>query len=77
MQRHPTRDRPIIDYNVGLVLVPVVTLGTTLGIYANNFLPEIACNLMFIVFLISVMPFLFKKSMRLNREEKEEALKKE
>lgn len=53
-QRHPNKDRPLIDYNLGLIIVPVVMLGTTMGIYVNTFAPEIASNVLFIVFLISV-----------------------
>jgi len=44
-------------------------LGTTIGIYANAFAPEIVCNGLFIIFLISIMPYLFKKSMKLRKDE--------
>jgi len=45
-------------------------LGTTIGIYANAFAPEIVCNGLFIIFLISIMPYLYKKSMKLRSDEK-------
>lgn len=30
-QRHPKLKRPVIDYNTGLVLCPIVMLGSTAG----------------------------------------------
>ncbi|KRW99121.1 hypothetical protein PPERSA_02953 [Pseudocohnilembus persalinus] len=52
-QRHPKRDRPLVDYNYSLIIVPICVLGTTLGIYANDFVPELFTNIIFSVFLIS------------------------
>ena len=69
-QRHPNKNRPLINYDLVLVLTPTVNLGTIIGIYANIFLPELAVNIIFTVFLIISSFFLFAKGKKLYSEEK-------
>jgi hypothetical protein len=35
-QRHPTRNRPIIDYGIGMILIPSVLIGTNTGVIMNE-----------------------------------------
>jgi len=60
-KRHPTKDRPLIDYTIVLILNPMVLLGTNIGIFLNILLPEIAAGILFIVFLFIISPYLYKK----------------
>ena len=60
-RRHPIKDRPLIDYTIVLILNPMVLLGTNIGIFLNVLLPEIAAGSLFILFLLSICPYLFKK----------------
>ena len=55
----------MIDFSMAIILTPAVMLGTTLGIYANIFLPELANTIMFIIFLLCIAPYMFKKGLRL------------
>ncbi len=46
----------------------MVILGTNIGIMLNVILPEIVSGILFILFLCSVVPYLFKKGMSLYRQ---------
>lgn len=69
-QRHPSLNRPLIDYNIALVLNPTVLLGTTIGYYVNVLLPDLAVTILFLVFLFVITPYLYKRGMDLWKEEK-------
>ena len=57
---HPKNpDKPIIDFNVGLILNPTVLLGTVIGYYFNKMVPFLVVNIMFTIFLIIIIPYLF------------------
>ena len=40
-QRHPLLDRPVVDYNMVLILLPCVVVGTTLGVISNSYVPQL------------------------------------
>ena len=40
-QRHPDLDKPIIDYEIALILLPTTLLGSALGAIFNKMLPDI------------------------------------
>ena len=44
-------------------------LGTTLGIYTNIFLPELPNTIMFIIYLMIITPFIYRKGKKLKKEE--------
>ncbi|KAL4466079.1 hypothetical protein ABPG74_004316 [Tetrahymena malaccensis] len=71
-KKHPFQDKPIIDYNIVLMINPMVLLGTNIGIFLNILLPEIAAGILFICFLILVSPYMFKKGLNLYRLKKEQ-----
>ncbi|KAL4495188.1 hypothetical protein ABPG72_007295 [Tetrahymena utriculariae] len=71
-KKHPFYNKPIIDYNIALIINPMVLLGTNIGIFLNILLPEIVAGILFICFLISILPYLFKKGLTLYRLKKEE-----
>ena len=62
-KNHPTRKdmlgKPagtIVDYNLTLILVPAVVVGSTVGVIINFIIPEpiqIAVNLVFLLFIIA------------------------
>lgn len=70
LQKHPYLNRPLIDFNIALVLNPSVLLGTTMGFYVNVLLPDLVITLMFLIFLFVITPYLFKRGIRLWKEEK-------
>ncbi|KAL4485787.1 hypothetical protein ABPG72_012327 [Tetrahymena utriculariae] len=70
-KKHPLQNKPIIDYNIVLMINPMVLLGTNIGIFLNILLPEIVAGLLFICFLILVSPYMYKKGLNLYRLKKE------
>lgn len=64
-KKHPFKDKPLIDYNIVLIINPMVLLGTNIGIFLNVLLPEVAAGTLFIIFLCFVSPYLYKKAMNL------------
>lgn len=40
-QRHPEIDKPIIDYDIALILMPTVLFGSAIGSMLNTILPDI------------------------------------
>lgn len=74
-KKHPYISRPLIDFDVALIINPMVLLGTNLGIYLNIALPEIAQGVLFIIFLSFVSPFLYKKAQTLRRKKKDNTRK--
>ncbi|KAL4485789.1 hypothetical protein ABPG72_012329 [Tetrahymena utriculariae] len=71
-KKHPLQDKPIIDYNIVLIINPMVLLGTNIGIFLNILLPEIAAGILFICFLILISPYMFKKGLNLYRLKKQQ-----
>lgn len=57
-QRHPRLKRPVINFEMALILSPVMVLGTTLGQYVNAFFPELVASIAYMIFLLTVTPIL-------------------
>ena len=51
-KRHPTKNTTLIDYNVVLLLIPNIILGSTIGALVNNFIPPIVADSILIVLMI-------------------------
>jgi len=45
-KRHPSADRPLIDYNTTLLMEPLTLVGTVLGVLMNVSFPEILSKYM-------------------------------
>lgn len=41
IQRHPELNKPIIDYDIALILLPTNLFGSALGSMLNKMLPDI------------------------------------
>ena len=60
-QRHPTLDRPLVDYNMVYILLPCLTFGTTLGVISNSYVPALADDIIIILLFIFIAFLFFKK----------------
>lgn len=59
-KRHPTRNTSLVDFNVILILIPNVLFGSTIGSFVNQFIPDLAADiLIFLVFLGFSFKFYF------------------
>ena len=56
-KRHPSRDAPLIDYDVSLLLIPPILAGTIVGVYLNVIFPSF-------VIALSLVPLLAVSSLR-------------
>ncbi|KAL4512562.1 hypothetical protein ABPG72_020399 [Tetrahymena utriculariae] len=71
-QRHPKKDKPIIDFDLALILVPTILLGTVLGVLMNIIISEIILSSVFIVFLFIVCLYLFMKARDMKQKQQED-----
>eukprot|EP01128_Nolandella_sp_AFSM9_P006016 TRINITY_DN3023_c0_g1_i1.p1 TRINITY_DN3023_c0_g1~~TRINITY_DN3023_c0_g1_i1.p1 ORF type:complete len:241 (-),score=60.07 TRINITY_DN3023_c0_g1_i1:76-735(-) len=54
-KRHPLVDRPLIDYNIALIMQPIALAGTILGVLFNQLFPDwLILGLLIIVLVVSV-----------------------
>ncbi|POM74843.1 hypothetical protein PHPALM_8136, partial [Phytophthora palmivora] len=74
-KRHPSVDRPLIDPELALGMIPVVIGGTVLGAVINKLIPSYVLSLLFVVVLAVGGSRTMMKGIRLHK--KEVAKKKE
>lgn len=55
-------NKPIIDFGIAMILVPAILAGTNTGVLMNVILPDLVLNIVFIIFLCVVCPYLGKKA---------------
>jgi len=71
-KKHPSADRPLIDYAACLILQPIILCGTTMGVLLNVVLPNwLLVILLFVLLLVSSYRS-FVKGRALSKKEKEE-----
>ncbi|EAR87544.2 sulfite exporter TauE/SafE (macronuclear) [Tetrahymena thermophila SB210] len=64
-KKHPLFNKPIIDYNIVLVINPMVLLGTNAGILLNVLMPEIVAGVIICVYLSLIAPYILFKAISL------------
>lgn len=71
-KRHPTADRPLIDWDLMLVMEPPTLAGALIGANLNKMLPETAIAVL-LVLLLSVTAYgTLKKARKMHQKETEE-----
>ena len=50
-KRHPSADRPLVDYDLILVMQPMTLAGALLGSFVNKLLPEIVLTVCLVLLL--------------------------
>ncbi|TDH65799.1 hypothetical protein CCR75_007198 [Bremia lactucae] len=68
-KRHPFADRPLIDSEIALGMIPVVIGGTVLGALINKLVPEYVLSLLFVVVLATGASRTMKKGIHLHKKE--------
>ena len=69
-KKHPSKDIPLVNFNIVLVLLPNLLVGNIYGIFLTVILPELAVIILFIVYLCAITPFFYIKGMKLYKEKK-------
>ncbi|KAG2530589.1 hypothetical protein JM16_000890 [Phytophthora kernoviae] len=72
-KRHPFTDRPLIDPDLSLCMIPVVIGGTVLGAVINKLLPSYLVSLLFVVVLAVSCWRMTVRGIRLHKKERREA----
>jgi len=68
-QRHPKRDRPLIDYKVSMHFAPMILLGTSIGVLVNAMFPEWLILLMLTAVVVYVTINTFQKGAQFWKKE--------
>jgi len=69
-KRHPKADRPLIDYNIALLMEPLILAGTIIGVFANIAFPSYLI-IVFLVVLLGLNSYrTYVKGFQLYKEEK-------
>jgi hypothetical protein len=55
--RHPTLDMPIIDYDLALLIQPMLMLGISIGVIFNVIFPDWLVTILLIVLFIGIISF--------------------
>lgn len=70
--RHPNTPRPMIDYDLTLLMAPAGVLGSTWGVVLNGFLSDYVILICMISIMILSFCLTFKRAILLHRKEKKE-----
>lgn len=68
-KRHPYKDTALIDYDLVLLMVPCILLGTIAGVYLNVIFPSFIIVVSLVILLVYTSYKTWKKSFALYREE--------
>ena len=61
VKRHPWKKTSLVDYNIIYIIIPCSLLGSTLGAFLQNFVPQIASNIVLFLFYIFFSRKFWKK----------------
>jgi hypothetical protein len=70
-KRHPYKDAPLIDYDLTMLLIPGILLGTIAGVYLNVIFPAFVIVISLVVLLTYTSYKTWRKSFQLYKEETE------
>ena len=62
-QRHPNKDATIIDYGIVIVMMPLVLVGSFIGVLVNIMLPPILLSIFLTLILLFLTIQSFKKGL--------------
>lgn len=60
-QKHPYDNRPLIRYNVSMMMIPMIMVGSSIGIMVNSTAPDLILTIILVSFLIAITPYLYKQ----------------
>ena len=79
-KRHPDADRPLVDWDLILVMEPLTILGAIIGSYLNKMLPELVLTILLVILLALTAESTTRKGIKVYNKEtkqKEAAAQKE
>lgn len=74
--RHPEKNGPIIEYSLVIVMMPMVLVGSFVGVLINIMLPDFVLSIILTVLLLGLAIQSLKKGVQLYKKETINKLKK-
>ena len=68
-QRHPEKDATMIDYGIVIVMMPLVLVGSFVGVLVNIMLPPVLLSLFLTIILILLTAQSLKKGVQIYKKE--------
>jgi uncharacterized membrane protein YfcA len=68
-KRHPKADRPLIDWNLVLIMEPLAIAGALIGAFINKLLPDLLLSILLVVLLSIMGTQTMQKARSLHRKE--------
>lgn len=68
-KRHPIADRPLVDWDLILVMEPLTIAGALLGAFLNKLLPELLLTLLLVLLLSSTAYDTLKRAIKMYKKE--------
>jgi len=69
LMRHPTKNRPLLEYHVSMLIIPPILFGSLFGVMVNKILPSVAILSMLTVVLIFITLMTLKNGIKLYKAE--------
>ena len=69
LMRHPTKNRPLLEYHVSMLIIPPILFGSLFGAMVNKILPTVAILSMLTVVLVFITLMTLKNGIKLFRAE--------
>lgn len=67
--RHPTKNRPLLEYNVSVLIIPPILLGSIFGVMVNKILPNVVVLAMLTVVLVFITLMTLRNGINLYKAE--------
>jgi uncharacterized membrane protein YfcA len=68
-KRHPSADRPLVDWDLILVMEPLTIAGALLGAFLNKLLPELLLTVLLVLLLSSTAYDTLKRAIKMYKKE--------
>ena len=68
-KRHPNADRPLVDWDLILVMEPLTIAGALLGAFLNKLLPELLLTILLVLLLSSTAYDTLKRAIKMYKKE--------
>ena len=69
LMRHPTKNRPLLEYHVSMLIIPPILFGSLFGAMINKIIPTVAILSMLTVVLIFITLMTLKNGIKLYKAE--------
>lgn len=73
-EKHPDKETPIVNYDLATVMLPLVMVGSMLGVMVNLMFPSLILQVVLTVLLIVLTRHSYLKAVQIYRKENEKLI---